>query len=166
MIYISRRDLIQGVGAGPRAIEYNPSNEDMYVLNNISQDVLVIDSDTNTVNETIDVGSTPQSLEYSPSNENIYIVNQGSDYISVIQTDTNTISETIDVGSEPSRPEYDPTNEYVYITNEFSDNVSVVGPDQEPPPPTSEPSPFEGILGSGNNFGFQIQENSGNNVGG
>ena len=33
-------------------------------------------------------------------------------------------------------------------------------------PSSNQPPPFEGILGSGNNINIQVQENSGNNVGG
>jgi YVTN family beta-propeller protein len=54
------------------------------------------------------------------------------------------------------------------VTNEQGvqsepDSVTIIVNPSDTP---SSPPPFEGILGSGNNFNFQIQENSGNNVGG
>lgn len=72
------------VGDSPRALEYNPSNEYIYVANFNSGDVSIIDSSTNDVVDTVDVGVDPVSLEYNPSNEYIYVANQGSSDVSVI----------------------------------------------------------------------------------
>jgi hypothetical protein len=48
------------------------------------------------------------------------------------------------------------------VQSEPDSVIITVNPSDSPP----SPPPFEGILGSGNNFNFQTQENSGNNVGG
>ena len=85
----------------PANIEYNPSNEDIYIINVGSGDISVIDGDTNAVVTTIDVGDSPRVIEYNPSNGDVYVTNQGSGDVSVIDSDTNSVVTTIDVGQGP-----------------------------------------------------------------
>jgi YVTN family beta-propeller protein len=65
------------VGKFPQAIIFNPSNNNIYVANVISNTVSVIDSDINEVTDEVDVGYDPGDLEYNPSNNNIYVANRG-----------------------------------------------------------------------------------------
>jgi YVTN family beta-propeller protein len=114
------------VGDTPRAIEYNPSNENIYVANLISKSVSVIDSSTNTVIETISIQDHPIIMEYNPSNENIYITLPNSNSVSVIDSSTNTVIETIEVGEGPFAIEYNPSNENVYTVNVGSNDSSII----------------------------------------
>ena len=61
------------VGIRPMALEFNPSNNNIYVANQGSNSISVIDSSTNTVNTTVNVGISPMALEFNPSNNNIYV---------------------------------------------------------------------------------------------
>ena len=81
------------VGIRPMALEFNPSNNNIYVANQGSNSISVIDSLTNTVVATVKVGNSPRALEFNPSNNNIYVANQGSNDISVIKT---VVLESID----------------------------------------------------------------------
>lgn len=56
------------VGNYPEFLENNPINENIYVVNQISDDVSVISNDTNTMIKTIDIGLQPLSIEYNPNN--------------------------------------------------------------------------------------------------
>src|SRR6187551_3101352 len=62
-----------GVGDRPHALEYDPSNGNMYVANYYSNSVSVIDSATNTVVDTVGVGDNPIAIEYNPSNNYLYV---------------------------------------------------------------------------------------------
>jgi YVTN family beta-propeller protein len=61
------------VGDYPFGIEYNPSNDNIYVTNYFSSTVSVISGSTNSVIDTILVGRGPIWLEYVPSNNQIYV---------------------------------------------------------------------------------------------
>ncbi|MDF0682220.1 MAG: hypothetical protein P0116_14770, partial [Candidatus Nitrosocosmicus sp.] len=74
------------VGNSPRALEFNPSNNNIYVTNFGLIEISVIDSSTNSVVETVGVRFGSIYLEFNPSNNNIYVANQGSNDISVIKT--------------------------------------------------------------------------------
>ncbi|TVP41056.1 YncE family protein [Candidatus Nitrosocosmicus arcticus] len=73
------------MGDFPKAVEYNPGNDNTYVFNPESGDVSVIDSITKDTVATVDVGISPTALEFSPSNNNMYVVEFGSNTVSVIQ---------------------------------------------------------------------------------
>jgi YVTN family beta-propeller protein len=56
--------------------------------------VIVIDSDTDKVLQTVDVGDNPVDIKYNPSNGDIYVVNENSDSVSLITTTTTKTNST------------------------------------------------------------------------
>ncbi len=50
----------------PQAIEFNPVNNNIYVVNRDSGTVSIIERTNNTVINNIDVGMSPQALEFNP----------------------------------------------------------------------------------------------------
>ena len=142
------------VGDFPIAVAFNPGNKNMYVVNGLSESVSVIDQNNNVV-DTITVEIGPQGVAYNPGNGFMYVANQGIDTVSVIDQNNNVV-DTIEVESDPISVAYNPGNGFMYVANLSSDTVSVIG----------TITPLEGIIGSGNNINIQVQENSGNNVGG
>ena len=136
-------------------VAYNPGNGNMYVVNQESDTVSVIDQNNDVV-DTVTVGITPQGIAYNPGNGNMYVLNVFSGTVSVIDQN-NEVVDTVTVGDAPWAVAYNPGNEYMYVTNIQSDTVSVIG--------TILPT-FKGIFSSSNYINIQVQENSGNNVGG
>src|SRR5205823_6634266 len=91
----------------PIGIAFDPNNGNMYVTNQGSNTVSVIDSTTNTVIATIPVGTTPFAIAFDPKNDDMYVVNNGNtndrdNSVSVIAPLTTTFSSgcsgTIDAG--------------------------------------------------------------------
>src|SRR5215207_9445767 len=108
---------ITPVGEFPQALEYNPSNNYIYVANRDSGTVSVIDSTNNTVIRNITVGSSPGPLVFNPSNNYIYVANAISNTISVIDSTNNTVIRNITVGSSPGPLVFNPSNNYIYVAN-------------------------------------------------
>ncbi len=104
----------------------------MYVVNENSNTVSVIDSFTNSVKATINVGSgpfngnNPVGISYNPYNNNMYVTNFNSNTVSVIDSSTNTVKATINVDSNPFGIAYNPYNHNMYVANENSNTVSVI----------------------------------------
>ncbi len=120
-----------GVGDGPRALVYNPTNNKVYCANygsnpNYDSTVTVIDGATNAVITTITVGDGPRALVYNPTNNKVYCANLLSDNVTVIEGATNAVITTIAVGSYPRALVYNPTHNKVYCANSESDNVTVI----------------------------------------
>ena len=57
------------VGSRPNGIAYDPDNKKMYVANDGSNTVSVINTSNNTLNTTITVGSHPDGVAYDPDNK-------------------------------------------------------------------------------------------------
>ena len=113
------------VGTNPRGCCYDGSY--VYVCNQGSGTVSVINPSTLTVTATITVGTSPQGCCYDGSY--VYVCNGGSNgTVSVINPSTLTVTATITVGSYPFSCCYD--GSYVYVCNNGGSNgtVSVINP--------------------------------------
>jgi YVTN family beta-propeller protein len=118
------------VGARPRAIAYNPANNEVYVANTLSNDVSVIGTLNNNVISTIAVGNLPgnssSGIAYDFGNGRVYVTNFGSDTLSAIDTSTNKLVNDIKGFSGPAGVAYDSSNGNLYVTNKEANTVSVV----------------------------------------
>jgi YVTN family beta-propeller protein len=94
----------------------------IYVANQGSNDVSVVNLTTGEVVDTIDVGEEPYGL--ANVGTKLYVANTNSDDVSVIDSTTNTVTETIDVGVKPYYVATVGTK--VYVTNGASNTVSVI----------------------------------------
>jgi YVTN family beta-propeller protein len=61
------------VGTEPIALEFNPSNNNVYVANVVSNSVSMIESVNNTAAETVSVDGLPVALLFNPLNDGIYV---------------------------------------------------------------------------------------------
>jgi YVTN family beta-propeller protein len=114
------------VGVIPYAVAVNPAGTRVYVTNQSSNTVSVIDAATNTVTATVAVGATPQGIAFNPSGTRAYVTNFSTQDVSVIDTAINTVTATVAVGARPLGVAVNPTGTRVYVANRFSNNVSVI----------------------------------------
>lgn len=147
-------------GGEPISISHNPTTNRLYVavnsiyLNNtipnndrdricgvvreslpLLCNILVIDGQTNKVNNTIiNRGFDLQELTIDDTNNKIYVVNgnflgmQIHDLgnITIIDGQTDTIINTIPVGDSPRGIAFDKNNNKIYVANQLSNNISVI----------------------------------------
>jgi len=73
----------------------------VYVANNGSNSVSVIDAAGNAVVATIPVGNVPYGIAVDPSGTRVYVANNGSNSVSVIDAASNAVVATIPVGDGP-----------------------------------------------------------------
>jgi YVTN family beta-propeller protein len=97
-----------------------------YITNNYTDNVSVINIQTNGVIATVPVGSQPYGVAVSPDGTRAYIANGGSDNVSVINTITNTVVTTIPVGNGPMGLCVSPDGSSVYVANQNNNTVSVI----------------------------------------
>src|ERR1700712_1180829 len=76
-------------GSTPYAVAVNPVTNKVYVANENSGTVTVIDGATNTTTA-VAVEGTPHALAVNPVTNKVYVVNTGSGTVTVIDEDTNT----------------------------------------------------------------------------
>ncbi len=105
----------------------------IYVTNEDSDNVSVLNRQTGEISATIMVGSKPRGIAVSEGNERskVYVVNSGSNSISVIDPTTNTIDNEIPIrlGKKPvdiAVARISPERELIFVANYESNNVSIV----------------------------------------
>ncbi len=115
------------VGKEPEAIAITPNGKTAYVANLGSENVSVIDLETNTVVATIGVGKEPVAVAITPNGKSAYVVNTDSEDISVIDTETNkVIGPPISAGRQPWGIAITPDGKQAYVANEKGESVSVI----------------------------------------
>ena len=112
--------------AGAKGLTSSPSINRIYVTNSSSNNVSILDRETNALIGTVVVGSRPFGVGVNPVTNRIYITNQGSDNVSVIDGFSNVVIATIKVGLSPEGVDVDPTTNRIHVTNVISNNVSVI----------------------------------------
>ena len=114
------------VDSYPIGVAVNPVTKNVYVTNEFSNTVSVIDGITQRVTDTITVGSFPYGVAVNPFNDRIYITNRGSNTVTVIDSPTNTKLSNIPVGNSPVGIAVNPSSNWIYVTNINSGTVSVI----------------------------------------
>ncbi|RJQ55393.1 MAG: hypothetical protein C4521_02420 [Actinobacteria bacterium] len=130
------------VGRAPYAMLANPAAHEIYVANIFSDNVSVIDANTDSVTTTISVGragtiSAPAALAHNPATGKLYCVNYWAGKLVVISLPSKTIETSIPVGYSHANPRavvVNPATNLVYVTNITQGLVYVV--DGEPASPT------------------------------
>lgn len=114
------------VDSYPIGIAVNSATGKIYVANEFSNTVSIIDDTTDKVQATIKVGSFPYGIDVNPLNNRVYVANRGSNTISVIDGSTNLKMADVHVGNSPIDVAVNPSSSLVYVTNIESGTVSVI----------------------------------------
>lgn len=97
----------------------------VYVPNEDSNTVSVIDTSTNSVVATIPVQGTPDTTAVSPNGLFVYVACE-SGFVSVIDTATNTVTANIPAGASADFIAFSPDSSRAYVTHFGQNYVSVI----------------------------------------
>jgi YVTN family beta-propeller protein len=114
------------VGNAPAGVAINPNTHTVYVANEASGTVSVINEKTNTVTATIPVGVFPVGIDINLNTNKVYVENGGSFTLSVIDGNTNTVTATLStLGYSRYGVAINPNTNAVYVTSN-NDNLLYV----------------------------------------
>src|SRR6266404_2999009 len=113
-----------GAGTNPFAAAVNPVTNKIYVTNECSNNVTVIDGATNTTT-TVLAGTNPFSVAVNPLTNKIYVTNINSNNVTVIDGVTNTTT-TVAAGAAPFSVAVNPATNKIYVANGTSGTVTVI----------------------------------------
>lgn len=114
------------VGTRPIGVAYDSVKSEIFIVNQGSSSVSVIDDSTNTVVATVAVGSSPSAAVYDSGKGEVFVANLVSNSVSVINDSTNTVVTTISVGYNPLALAYDSGKGEIFVANSNSHTVSVI----------------------------------------
>ncbi|WP_067986365.1 YVTN family beta-propeller repeat protein [Neptuniibacter pectenicola] len=100
--------------------------ETAYVSNEKDDTISIIDLDTMTVTDTIDVGERPRGIILSKDYSKLYICASDSDTVQVMDLATNSIIKELPSGEDPEQFALHPNNRHLYVSNEDDALVTIV----------------------------------------
>jgi YVTN family beta-propeller protein len=112
----------------PSGVAISPSGTYAYVANEGSNNVVIINTASNTVVNSITSGFyVPIAVAISPSGTYAYVTNEGSNNVVIINTASNTVVNSITSGfNYPAGVAFSPSGTYTYVTNYNSNNVVII----------------------------------------
>ena len=119
----------------PSGIAISPSGTYAYAVNYGASNVVIINTATNTVTNTITDPlssgfSGPAAVAFSPSGTYAYVTNGDGGSVVIIDTATNTVVNSITSGfsggSRTAGIAFSPSGTYAYVTNFGSSNIVIV----------------------------------------
>jgi YVTN family beta-propeller protein len=113
-----------GVGRGPVAVAVNPKTNRIYVANNESGSVSVIDGTAEAVTAKLDVGANPYVLAVDSISNKILVSNTFSDVLTVIDGETNALTKL--KASSADAIEVDESMGKVYLLGYENENLHVL----------------------------------------
>ncbi|MPZ05429.1 MAG: beta-propeller fold lactonase family protein [Nitrososphaeraceae archaeon] len=114
------------VNTYPVGITVNPSTKKVYVANEFSNTVSVVDIPSLKVEKSIGVENFPYAVDSNTLNNRVYVTNRGSNSVSVIDGSTDSILYNISVEQSPVGIAVNPTANWIYVSNLDSRSISVI----------------------------------------
>lgn len=118
------------VGTNPYGVTVNSDGSRVYVANNGSNTVSVVNTLNNNSVATIPIGPGFKpygiAIAKTPNEELVYVTNSGNNSVTVFQGSNNGILAVIPVGTQPVGVASSPDGAFVYITNKGDNTVSVI----------------------------------------
>ena len=112
------------VEANPVGVAINSNTNRIYVTNNQSDTVSVIDSFTDKVTATVQIGKEPYGIDVNTKTNKIYVVH--IDTLSVINGESNTVEKTISIGGDGAGVAVNPDTNLIYTASEPTSTLSVI----------------------------------------
>jgi len=110
----------------PFNIAVSNNGKRLYVVAQDSDQILVVDAESNEVLNKINVGVHPHSVLLSKDGTIAYVSNQWSDNISVIDLITSKVVDTIKTGNGPAGLSLSTNGKFLYVVNTFASDLSII----------------------------------------
>jgi YVTN family beta-propeller protein len=102
----------------------SPSHE-VYVTNEISGDLSIINGDTLKVEATVPLGKRPRGIVTTHDGKHIYVASEDTGTAVVFDTASGKPVASANVGAEPEGVRVSPDGKFAYMTSESAQQVSI-----------------------------------------
>jgi YVTN family beta-propeller protein len=115
------------VGSDPTALAVGLGGGRLYVANQKSDNVSIIDALTGSIVGSVylGAGSSPMGLTFNPESGDLYVTEGTANTVAVVNTTTYSVEQLIRVGSEPGAVVTDPVGR-VLVAETGSNNITVI----------------------------------------
>jgi YVTN family beta-propeller protein len=115
-------------GSFPSGITLSADGKLLYVANNGSGGMSVVDTATGQVAGTVATGPNPFGVGLSADGATAFVSNWGTNTVSVIDTATLAVRKTLTVGSHPTAMVRNPITGETYVAVTDADQIAVIDP--------------------------------------
>ena len=138
--------------SGSAGVAISPSGTYAYMSNIYAENVVIINTATNTATSSINSGfHGPAGIAFSPSNKYAYITNAYANNVVIVNTATNAVTGSITSGfNNPYGVAISPSGTYAYVTNYNSKNVMIIN---------TATNTVTGAITTGENYSFGVAFN-------
>ena len=98
----------------------------IFVSNEGSDTVTVIDSNKLEIIKTINTGGRPRDMRISPDKRFLYVATSEANHIEIIDLQSLSIIGTVETGDDPEIFAIDPENKIIVVSNEDDNEVTVI----------------------------------------
>jgi YVTN family beta-propeller protein len=108
-------------------MDYNPNNGLLYVANYNANQIVIVDTKTDSVVDTISgLPAHPITVKVDPITNTVLVASLAGNKVSFISADTNKIEKIIETGTAPWGMDLDIREHYAYVTNRGSSFITVL----------------------------------------
>jgi YVTN family beta-propeller protein len=118
-------ELMNETYVSPYNMALSGDGNRLYVVGQESDELVVVDLDSDHILEKIEVGRRPHSVVLSKDGAFAYVSNQWADNIYKIELKTSQVVDTLSGGSGPAGLAIDPEEKFLYCANSYSSDISV-----------------------------------------
>ena len=118
--------LINSDYYSPFNLAVDKHNKRLFVVAQDTDELLVVDLETNVVITQIQVGEHPHSVILDQAEKKAYVSNEWSDYVSVIDLALLKVVDSISTGNGPAGIILDQNESHLYVVNAYGSDVSVI----------------------------------------
>ena len=112
------------VGKSPQEMFFDEAADRMYITNQISSTITVIDLKKEEVTQTFKAGNSPEGIVVTK--EKIYVTNPSENTVVVIDKKLGFISKEIAVGSDPGPMLLSEDQRKIYVLNRGSNDITII----------------------------------------
>ncbi|MBI3636202.1 MAG: hypothetical protein HY216_08310, partial [Candidatus Rokubacteria bacterium] len=112
----------------PVSVAVSPDGRRVWVPNQGSNSVYVLDTTTDTLAAAVNLGTgaAPVAVAVSPDGTRAWVSNSGANSVSVIDTASYAVIATIDIGSVPYGIVVSPNGQRVYVVDLTANSVALI----------------------------------------
>ena len=120
------KEKIMHKAVGSTAVAVSPSGDEIYVTNNYSDDISVLDAEASAYSHTITAGNFPMGLAVTPDGKNLLVANKDDDNVMIVDTGKTQNKDFIAVGDGPWGIAVNPAGTRAFVANYYDDTVSIL----------------------------------------
>lgn len=128
VVDVATRKLIRTYPSGqdPESFDLSPDGQTMYVSNEETAEMSILDLRLGTISGRVGVGEEPEGVTVRPDGKVVYVTCEADNTVVAIDTSTRTVLARIKVGARPRSIAFTPDGATAFVTGETDASVTVV----------------------------------------